>query len=57
MPRWSGFLSSQNFFHGFAFGEFVDELVHVADFLHEGVFNFFKDVTARRLTCARLRVT
>lgn len=32
---------AEDFLHGAAFGEFVDEFVEVADFAHEGVFDFF----------------
>lgn len=39
--RFDLLFGAEDFFHGFAFGEFVDEFVEVADFAHEWFFDFF----------------
>ena len=36
-----GVLGAEDFFHGFALGEFVDEFIEVADLAHGGVCDSF----------------
>lgn len=38
--------STQDLLHRFSFGEFINQLVHVADLAHERLFDLFNSYTA-----------